>query len=66
MPVYFVVDRLEGRFAIVEYDGAFYDVPKGSMRPGQVFRWTGKKWVRDRAEELMRMRASDPGGNIRL
>jgi len=44
------------------------------VRAGMVFRFTGKKFVRDSAEEhkrliearatLQRLRASDPGGDI--
>lgn len=45
-----------------------------TVRAGMVFRFTGKKFVRDSAEEhkrliearatLQRLRASDPGGDI--
>ena len=76
MNIYFAVDRIEGRFAVIEYQGQFYDVPRGSLKAGQVYRWSGQRWVRDKAEErrrlaesrgiLERLKASDPGGNIRL
>lgn len=71
--VCFAVDRVEGNIAVLDNG---QNVPRGSLREGQVFCWTGKKWKRDKGEERRRLREvreileqlkrTDPGGNIRL
>lgn len=75
--MWWVVDRIEGRLAVLVSDaGSTLQLPRGSFREGQVYRYDGRYLRRNTAEErrrrraaaaeLRRMQATDPGGNIQL
>lgn len=71
---YYAVDRIEGPWAILDPGG--HQLPRQGLREGYVLCWNGRRLVRDRAEErrrrreasaiLEQLKATDPGGNIRL
>lgn len=79
--MWYSVDRIEGRYAVLvpawfDPAGPAVTIPATrTMRPGYVYRWTGRYLVRDKAyekraaraaAELDRQMTSGPGGNIRL
>lgn len=76
--MWWVVDRIEGRFAVLVSDaGEQIVLPKKSFREGRVYRHAGYgRLVRDTAEERRRLRdararlerlaARDPGGDITI
>lgn len=75
--MWWVVDRIEGRYAVLISDDMRQVVlNKGSFRAGRVYWWDGRKLTRSKAEErrrlqdararLERLSRSDPGGNIVL
>jgi DUF3006 family protein len=75
--VWWVVDRIEGRYAVLVSDaGQESVVPKKAFREGRVYWWDGRYLRRSKAEEsrrrmnvrarLDRLRARDPGGDIQI
>jgi hypothetical protein len=75
--MWWAVDRVEGRWAVLISDsGQTAQLPRGSFREGRVYWYDGQRLRRDVREErrrlaaaraqLQRLKATDPGGNIRL
>jgi hypothetical protein len=76
----FVVDRIEGTLAVLEIEGPngfttrLTTTRQRGWTEGAVYRWTGRSWVRDRAEERRRLEAArewyraqpDTGGPLAL
>ena len=74
--MWWVVDRVEGRIAVLVSDAGQTIQLTGAFREGQVYRQSGRYLKRDTREErrrsaearrqLERFKRSDPGGNIQL
>lgn len=77
LPMWAVVDRIEGAVAVLVFDGGqVIDVPSRGLREGDVFRVKGTRLIRDNAEkkrraaaarrQLQELKRRDPGGDISL